>query len=634
MVHVDVNSSGWGFDPQSLMKFVMATRLDLLAERTFDRRTNTWIQLGRSRDNRTSMEVKMGYAKKSLAKMLSQKGEVRSRTQVIEFEHRLLAFSVRERKTDVDVVTGVGWLASFWDELGENPPWYGERVDKALEIVTRHRNVPLIAGLARWHPDLCEAGPHNSAEALILGETLLALIGLSGNPVALVDGYQPHVERTIRALVSVATRPPGGGATPAIQLAAQFGDRALPIVKEHLECSGVGFRAMRIVTRMLRLARTGPPPWWDPVEPHVRAACALLEAMSSRDDLPDPYPGRSFFVEAVREAALCCQVLKLSSWLSKAEALLRDRVSATERPHRERVYAAYCLRELGFTSRLELPADHRSDEVWSFAERLLGMTRPNQSIESLLIDRGDDGPFFGWMAASNVYPLTEMQIVGRHVTAAGSAVHCIPESVRRSTAMLIGYGLLSPHGTNRRHACEALREAGVGPEAVQVTVNVLNDAESPRWLQEIAAFILGCLECTDACEPLAKVAIDRGRHPTVRHAALFALGDLRTRTNAAIDAAFDAMAEAPPDIAVQRAATYVLAVLRPNAVADKGVPGDAYRFDEQRAKLAALKTEQGQDPAIKAIADWGVESINRYTFRTDPKQRHDSEIWGLRRLRR
>jgi hypothetical protein len=241
------------------------------------------------------------------------------------------------------------------------------------------------------------------------------------------------------------------------------------------------------------------------------------------------------------------------------------------------------------------------------------------SLESLLLD----GRSF-----ANVQ-VPEGDLIHHHAGHAGegddgelSYLGRLPASVRRGTRQLIRYALLSPDGTTRRRACESLREAGVTREAVGVVAEVLLDAESPRWLQEIAAFVASYLNEESVAPILERVAADPSRDVSVRHAAFSALGDLGVRSRRTIDAAIAAAREpGSSEALLLRAATYVLAVLWLDE-------GDAGRTEAQLDALTRLYPAALQpDQVTRRLAGWGIENAAAISAATKSPQQ--VTIWGL-----
>lgn len=617
-------------DPTQLMKFAMAARVDLLGERTFD--AGQWVPARPARTltfDRTTLEARLGYPKRTFSKMFGPKGEVTTRQQVVEFEHRLLYFAHQQRSADRGAVRDLGWLSFFWDELGHRPGWLRTK----LRNVADSDRAPSGSSLARWHADLCEAGPQNSAEALVLGETFLALLAASPSPSQVWSLYADQGDWTARALVSVSTRPPKGGAAPAIQLAAQLGERVLPIVREHVYRSGVGFRAIRVLTRMFYLAREGPPPWWTPnAVVEIEAARLLLRELAAQTQLLDPYPARSFLVESLREAAKLARQRSDQAWMVEIDGMLSRRLMDEGRPTRERAYAAYSLQELrgpgpGLTSVVESIGD---DEFWSYLAVVLRMIDRGESVEDALLFANVDVP--GRSIDELEEPLRQVAwLIREHLDTAGrgddgalSYVERLPKSCQVGARQLVTYALMSPDGTARRRACETLHEAGVAREAAQVVAALLEDPRAPRWLQELSAFVLDYLEDPVCIDALVTVALENQRDPTVRHAALFALGDLRQRSDVAIDALLGLM-NAPEVDPVRQAATYALAALRPRFDLPMSTQ---YRFDEQFNLLNYMATSD-RDPLVRLLCVWGVETMQRTAARTDPVRRAESEIWAM-----
>lgn len=652
---IDPAASG-GLGPVSLVRYVLHSWVDLLCTRTYDR-DHGWVPVRFSKTHEDFAELiwpGSGDTGASKISRLVSPGRPKpggeppgipkhlSRRAVTDLEYRLLAFAHDERGATPEAVHTLGWLTSFWEEQLGSP-----LVTVSTETTdTTVRSAP--AWPARWFHDLCEVGPQNSAQALMLGEALISLLAATHRREAAQDLLSAHVQDVrlvTRGLVAIATRPPGGGSVSAVQLAAQLGQPTLPIVREYLERSALGFRTIRILTRMLALARAGRPHWWSSdAEEELNEVWSLLSRLADRQlGQLDPYPARSFLVEALREANRVADHFDLS-WQPTIRNWLVEHVQNSSRPIRERVYAAYCLNEVDAGAAAELIGERcaiEGDEYWHYLVRLREiLTAGRQSLEEFLLDGHNVSP----------HKIDEGNCVHRGVTRSPGnptkgPFDDLPTGIQRATRQLVRYALLSPDGTMRRRASETLREAGVAAEAATAVNTIMRDPESPRWLVELAAFILGYLEDPVAIPFLEELIADgldtidaRGPNPSsaeraesdpsVLHAAFFARGDLRKRTPEAIELARRVL-EAPTDHPneVIHAATYALAVLRPELDESGDLDDDG---KQQHYLLFQLVRSSTSDPITKSLADWGVENIARHSQRR--RGERDRVIWGLDHL--
>lgn len=653
---IDPAVSG-GLGPVSLVRYVLHARVDLLCTRTYDRTTRTWVPLDADQwMNHAGLASRIGLGVRpggrlrarsatgaSKISRLVSPGQAKpngeppgvpkslNRGAVTDLEYRLLAFAHEDRNATPEAVQSLGWLTSFWQEqLGSPPADTGESAQLAP------------AWPARWFHDLCEISPQNSAQALVVGEALVSLLVAtpSGSGSRLLEAHVRDVEVATRALVAIATRPPGGGAIPAVQLAAQVGYSTLAIVEEYLQRSALGFRTIRILTRMLTLARTGRPHWWSPqAKDELDKIWSLLQRLANRElGRLDPYPGRSFFVEALREANRTAEHFDLD-WQPTISGWLIDHIQNHTRPIRERVYAAYCLSEIDpgtADTLIQQRCDIEDDQHWHYLARIRGiLSTGRQSLEEFLLDGHNVSPHQieeGNCVHRGYNPDPKIQKSG--------PLDDLPNGIQRATRQLIRYALLSPDGTMRRRASETLREAGVAAEAAAAVNAIMRDNDSPRWLVELAAFILGYLEDPSAIPYLEQLIADGlntkpgetntspASDPSVLHAAFFARGDLRRPTPETIKLARRVL-EAPdnhPSIVVH-AATYALAVLRPEPDPTGNLDTDG---ELQHYQLLRLFRSSTSDQTTRSLADWGVENIDRHTQRQRGKS--DRAIWGLQPL--
>lgn len=638
-----------GFAIDELMRFVLRARIDLLMERVFDPALDRWVPAaGKELLKQSTLGSRLGYhSGSSLSKFVNESAmrtRPYKRDDLLDLELRLLLFAYQYRHATRAAVRGFGWLTSFWDELVDTERRRRAVVDVAKRAADMlHRQDTPNTMLARWHADLCEAGPHNSAEALVIGEAFLELLRAVRRPEAATAIWTQHADdatRTVRAQVAVATRPTNRGATPAIRTAALLGHRVFDAVDEHLARSAVGFRATRIVTRVLYLARTHPPAWWpDNGRTEIDRAWKTLEFIAGHADhpdeiqrLPDPYPARSFFVEALREAVKTARVMEDPVREARALTLLRERFEnhSGTRPTRERMYAAYCLFELEPGQRSQLTArlsswgnQHPDERAWTYLASMFEHLQ-DRPLEQLLIE--DVG---AWSRSAHRPP--ELDVVLRHRATAGRTddpdvlpfLDRLPVAVQQGTRRLIRYAQLSPDGTMRRRACETLREAGVTTEAAGIVAETVADPLAPRWLREHSAFILGVLADPIALPVLHAAAGDPDLDATIRHAALWALGDVQSRDPQTISLLLDLLRKDPDNLPapVAHAATYALAVLPPDDT------DTAYAKDQEDLLIRLARDDFAYDRTSMKLADWGVRSFTR----SHKRRAHvkETEILGL-----
>jgi hypothetical protein len=570
-----------------------------------------------------------------------------------ELEQSFPVIAAEQRGADLTAIRALGWLTAFAREVREQP---GNGAGPRSRREDRRPVMPV-----RMLTDLAAVGPTNAAEALVLGEALVTLLGITrtAEQVDVLWRLNAHsVDRAARGLVTVACRPPGGLSVPAIQLAAQLGPKSLPLVDEHVRHSPVGFRAIRILTRMLLLGRLRRTPvWWSSVsDPSPATADAVLGAVceslwaldDAADTLPDPYPARSFFVEAFREVGRGTHAGVLPpDALDEARGRLQRRLRDDRRPWRERAYASWVLADGALRAereeiidRLRAADPDDASGGLAYTAAVLENFSGAREVGRWLLEIPSHRPTSGYGSAAQLIAVME------EIDAALGASYDICQnqgshpplefSVFDATRQLVRFALATPDGTMRRRACETLRAAGVVHEVGSMLAGVAASTQR-GWLAEVAAFLLGYLGDPSAVQVLAELA-ETADWIGVRHAALFALGDIGVRTaphptttnghrgaDVNVIERVLALTTAPDELAapVLQAATYALAVLRPRG-------SDRDLVDEQKERLAELGWGLGArlpDRLVRLMARWGHEGIIRSEARDEFARL--SEMWGL-----
>jgi hypothetical protein len=611
------------FEPNAMMRFLTTARLDLIAGREWS--GSQWLPADTPL-TRDKMADHISFVNDGAALSNWLAGKKWTRTKLLEFENDLMVFACHEHGASPDAFHTFGWLTSYWQELGA-PGWTPSALNE------RHRAEPHESyQLARWHRELSKSGPNNSAEALVLGQALLGLLAGANSPAAanvilcgaVGPGHQlrPDVDRTLRALITVSCRRPTGGALPAIHMAAMFGTYIIPIVEEHLRFSPVGFRTMRILTRILTTATTRhAPDWWSKNGTIERDLTWKTMTRLAREELPDPYPARSFFVEALREVVDRNHKGFPQPMIDEAYLLLDKRLHDEARSTRERLYAATVLHGhdhaavLRFISTATQPA-------FEFLGRLLRhQETTGDSIETILLS--ENGP----------PTLPEIALIDRAIVTPTRGqgvtyVETLPIAIQKAATRYLRYALLSPEGTYRRQAGELLREAGIAYEVSQmITEGVLQQAVGPElaWVRENAAFLLGNIRADEQTDVLFDLAQSHGTRDdvAVAHAALFAIGDAGHREEDVLDRLIALIGNPETPDEVRRAATYSLATLRPESHLDEPSP-------EQQLKALEQISDRDSDRLTRALGCWGAENIKRWIAFS--KAAEETELWGLLKL--
>lgn len=426
------------------------------------------------------------------------------------------------------------------EELGgpaSDPTWLTSFAEEVRRTSDADVHVP-----AGWFAELVRAGhARSTVEVVARGAALASVLTLTrdekeqdrllANVIRGPDGpsrMERAAEDTVRALLDVACGPPNG-ATRAIHLLARLAPVVLrpdadgvPLIMRHVYGSPVGFRAVRVLTRILLTHGDSGD------DKTINRVGALLRKIAE-DEPPDAYPARSFFVESLRFAPAASVAGDAWHWVDD-ELAKRAEAVGTRRPVRERAYALFALATRApaeaeqLIARLKKQRDQKDDGVAyaiDFAERLLAGAKRGE-----FPDRPETA----------------------RVTAAADAIDAMPNmpaSIAHGFKLLVRESVLQIDGTRRRRACEVIQAAGLAGEAVSVLNAVLQNPEASRWEREHSAFIIGVLQSPHGVRPLIDLA-DRessradaelrdwrkdskrivGGTRSVRHAALWGIGDI------------------------------------------------------------------------------------------------------------
>jgi hypothetical protein len=521
---------------RSLVLFAAAALADRRHSRSELRRTLDPLRPARSRtyvENQLAGQKDVPSAEflKDLEKMLSIEGAQRGR-----------------------LGSSIGLLAFAQEVLGE-----------------RDDDVHVPAG---WFTSLVGAGvPRTETEVLIRGAGLVALGDLARTAderEELLLAVSEEVQTTVTRLLDLAVFPERE--RRAHHLLARIGSPALSATEKYIWQSPLGFRAVRVLGRMLFLRRERADQYKTDPSVTERIENMLLRMADPERLPPDPYPARSFWVEALRYAP---QSPPNGTW-EWVPKYLEDRARDESRPVRERVYAAFVLFHRG----------HRTEDstASALADATVSRIADGFEREGNRRQHREEGLLYG--AATLRELVRNGSIIGgpedRDEPAIVKAAVAkiteadVPVSVVGATRYLVCEALTTIDGTRRRRACDTLRTAGVASEAVKALDLVLRDKGSPRWLQEHAAFITGYLRVPQGIATLMAAAAEPRQEDakgTVTHAALWGLGDLlrvaepgAERTSARTVVIHKIKS---PQENVRRAATYALAMLGDQEKKDK-----------------------------------------------------------------
>jgi hypothetical protein len=410
-----------------------------------------------------------------------------------------------------------------------------------------------------------------------------------------------HARRTVKDLLAITGSAPYRG-VPATHLLARLGSVALPEVAKEIWRSPVGFRSVRVLGRMLWRAelRRRRQDTDDLRDADDRQLLDDIEALLVRiEECPplDPYPARSFYIEALRWAP------KDWTWVP---GQLAARAGSLDRPVRERMYAVMLADRARYeaTDRLveqmRLEGHDKGEDGLLYAAAVMERLHQGDRLNGWLDEQGAV-PADGLREWPPTRP--EAGYVNDVIAALDEADRSeLPSSVRAGTKILVAEALLTLDGTRRRRACDVLGVAQLADPAAKAISRLLevrsNGENPPRWLREHAAFILGYLQRPAALNALTSV-VERHRehHPSVVHASAWGIGDIcgqRSRWEHRHDVPVDALVRVVQTgpAAPRWAAAYALAVTRQPAA--------------QSALHRLVVERQDLDRLTRGLARWGI----------------------------
>jgi len=498
------------------------------------------------------------------------------------------------------------------NELAFAPLWLASYAADLRDPATSEINIP-----AAWFKDLCRAEfPRNSAEAFVRGEALASLLANSTRQEAIeilgALDVRPWADYTIDVLIAIACGPPRRGRR-AIQVSARVGPYALPAIADHIRHSPVGYRAVRVLGQILRMyddIDDGPvlddaeiAVSSDPDEVtrnNVRRARADIGRLLYDLDIdppPDPYPARSFWVEAMRYAP--------QSW-HWANERLEARARNSSRPVRERMYALDVLQR-------RAPSDVLNAVAGVFAES--GQDEGLKYAAAMIWNPPDKDGGREWPWITRPEPGMVM-----YATAPLEEDGSLPPSLRRGTVTLLREALLTIDGQRRRLAIETIRTAGIAEAVVPALDTIMHARDAPRWLREHATFLCGYTQARTAMSPLLDLARDPTVDSSIRHAALWGIGDIAGGGDATSSGAKDAIEladrltrEVGGD-PLRQAAVYVLAMIGRDR---------SLHEDLRRGVLTSLRSCESRfekDSLAQRLAIWGSETTNARIHSTEGRE--------------
>lgn len=339
---------------------------------------------------------------------------------------------------------------------------------------------------------------------------------------------------------------------------------ALTQIDQFVRSNPDGWAAMRVYRNLLRMLRhperleLGA----DEVDRVREVVWTHLSGHMEQDNPVDTYPARSLLDAAVRQYLFQLRSHSAERRRKCAEWLV-GRLDDPERPIRERMYCAYILAELPHRYHLrrsELPSgsEFGPEVAREFAARAIGILDQRQSE--------DEGLAYAFRICRWISELSPTDFVSKQprpeiaghefddfTTAVEQLVRStldthlgpiggvprVAAHLHVATWRLVECSLLTLDGVRRRTCLETLATAGFSKEIVPIFGEIACDPSAPRFLREIATFGLSYLRHPDARIHLLRLAnpesesLDKtALHPSIRHAAIFGLGDLPPLSNA------------------------------------------------------------------------------------------------------
>lgn len=410
----------------------------------------------------------------------------------------------------------------------------------------------------------------------------------------------------------------------AVGLAAELEDWVLPVIDDHLRHSPIGWRSPQVLTRMLRLYEDRTEV--DRTQYLFLQVQDLLKSIVV-DDLACPDPGRVFVEEALRRTPGRRKITKdrqfkgpyeTWSW-SWVPAYLKSVALDPARPLRQRTYAA-----VGLLRRDETFADARTIaevfEVQAADDPTEGLAYAAQVLTIMLNDRQ------GWDVAKlrgtrrhmldiGVRAFAETDAyrrVSRHFDLEDLAklpdgpLQRLPQGVRLAAQALILEAILSIDATRRRTACDALIAAGAANETALTLTGLLHDSDTPVFVQETIAVVLGYLGDYHAIPALSHLA--NPSHPGgLQLPAVIALGEIHS-------------ADAQKVVAAQRTQALITAIaankqptIRHAAVLSLATLTEATTASQRATELDRIATTRAP-VATRTLATWGHRRLTSPTL--------------------
>jgi hypothetical protein len=481
---------------------------------------------------------------------------------------------------------------------------------------------PLSRHVLKWFARFNPHASHQLTTALFMSEVALEkcrMLERAGGA-----DYDDDVRESLQELM-IVTSGPYGGSLISLHQCAEIGllvpTTFLEEVEQTLNTSPLGFRMLRTLDRFVRLWQAPGPAHsrqrQQGVEVHLPRLIGKLASATSAGSFIDPYPGREWGTALAGE----CLKFDRSDLTPPAVEWLRHTIKDPDVAERGRLHAAWVLGCARADQRDEIIALLAAGGL-SMQERWLslipeGFSAYGAGVEG--VERDARVEAFGRSVRAEFVRETS-QIRGAIDARMPGELYA---GLTRALSSLLFAALVTPDGRHRRALIEAVANAGlVAPTAdVLCALLGLDGATSEELVlvdagfRETAIFLLGRLRQPKNAERVTQLARLAGSDPspTVRHAAVWAIGDLWRKDLSAEIGVLDqlksiATSDDATPWATKIAAAHALAII----AHDEAHP-DQDRAEEYAvsSRLLEVQTHWTNDEspgahAVRAICYWGT----------------------------
>jgi hypothetical protein len=455
---------------------------------------------------------------------------------------------------------------------------------RGLDALVEQAQIP-----ANWARDMLDATPETETEVLTQAAALLSTFLAVSRTGRSTRGVAPsfnddRIAQLTHQLILLGGSPPTTRNIDALTLLGGIShfrfEQTKRAIGEALRQSPLGFRAWRVVTKLVRTSK--------PDVAHIHELKAWARSLLKDAETMRPlslYPGRSLDLELAISVPATWSP-PADDWVAHALTLRARNVEATLR---ERGTAAHAL--------------------WTRGLKGGGQPPPVEDLIALISDRRPDiDSGLAWVKATladavrtksaicNTYPDDHNPPWRTVVNEARDNLEheSLPSRIRPGAKRLFEHVLLQNSGVDRRRAIDTLGASGWVEPITNSLGSVLRHSDSETWLRVRALFALGFLQ-----HPTQDVRRDLGlacrkahqqltNSPTQAlvselHAGMFAIGDCfgtpvaKTQVKQARDevkgiledVAWRGFADEDMLFPVARASAYVLCVTAQNRASDE-----------------------------------------------------------------